>query len=609
MAEDKPIEANEPSSAPLVPEADQVPVVEAKESVADSQEATEVPTPDDPELDEAVDDITAKESDEVLAAEDAVAKAFEPDEPPQGLRAKIKLLAKRWWNNRKVRYLTLVGLTLLIILLFAIPPSRYFMLNNVGVRASASMTVLDDSTGQPLKNVKVRLANQTAITSNNGQVKLQHLKLGSSNLQIERRAFAVINHKTTVGWGSNPLGSFKLRPTGSQYSFSLKDFLSGKPITNAEASSGEADANADDKGQILLTIDPKDSNDSLSVKISAKGYRTENIQLNLDDKSAHDVAMVPGQKHVFVSRKSGKYDLYSIYADGKDQKLLLAATGAERSDIAVIPSPSSNLVAVVSTRDNLHDNQGYLMSTLSLIDSSTGQNTAITSSQRIQVLGWIGKRLVYVQVAAGASAANPNRQRLISYDSESNQKTELASSNYFNDVTIAKGSIYYSPSDSYRAGTVGLYRINPDNTDRQTLFNKQVWSLYRDKYDHFNLPVADNNWMQFSLGGGQASKSGAPASQQSRLYQDSPDGKQSLWVDNRDGKGVLLAYNLSSKTDKTLVSQSGLTMPLYWLNNNYVIYRVQTDQETADYVFNLDGGSPRKIANVTNSSGVAQWYY
>ncbi|MEO8785023.1 MAG: DUF5050 domain-containing protein, partial [Candidatus Saccharimonadales bacterium] len=526
-----------------------------------------------------------------------------------GWRAKIKAFLAAWWHNPKARYGSLAGLAVVLVLVAAIPYSRYFVLNNVGVRASASLTILDDSTRQPLKNVQVQLANQSALTDANGNVKLEHLKLGKTHLKIIRRAFATVDQSQTVGWGSNPLGSINLTPTGSQYTFVATDFLSGQAQTKAQASFEDAEAQADSHGKVVLTIDPDNSSSQLAVQITSPGYRTETVNISPDDKAVHNVQMVPAQKHVFVSKRSGKLDLYSVYVDGNHQKLLLAGTGYERSDMAVIAKPNSNLVAVVSTRDNVHDSQGYLLSTLDIINTDTGQITALVQSEKIQVLGWTNSDLVYVQVAAGASAANPKRQRLISYDVDTNSKNELAASNYFNDMQLAQGQIYYAPSEAYQSNPVGLYKIMPDGSNRQTLLPKQVWNIFRDSYSHFNLSVGQD-WYGYNLGDVIATKAvNAPANMGGRLYQDSPDGKHSLWVDNRDGKGVLLEYDLSKKTDKVLVSQSGLVTPIYWLSNNYVVYRIQTEQQTADYVLNLDGGQPRKISDVTATAGVSQWYY
>lgn len=598
---DTPSAPPEPSSAPPLPK--------HMAATIHQDVAPDEIEKDDPEIDKAVDDITAHEADEVLAAEDAeLAHAFDPDTKPQGFRAKVKALAVAWWRNKKLRYGTFAGLAALVVLLAAIPQSRYFILNTSGIRSSATVIVLDSSTQQPLKNVEVQLANQNGKTDSSGTVKLSHLKLGATKLTISRRAFASVSKKVTVGWGSNPLGSTSLTPTGSQYTFEVTDFLSGKPINKAEASANEADAVADDKGQLVLTVDATENND-LSVVIKAEGYREVTIPLSLDDKSVHKAVLVPAQKHAFVSKRSGKYDLYTIDVDGTNEKVVLAGSGTERDDISVVPHPTKNAVALVSTRDNNRNKDGYLLSTLNIIDTKSGQRTQVTQSEKIQVIDWVGDRLVFVQVAAGASANDPRRQRLISYDYANNSQKELASSNYFYDLLSAGGVIYYSTSDSGQANQAGFYKVNPDGANRVTILNKEVWNIFRTQYDHLSLSVGQD-WYDYKIGEVSTNKMvGPPANQQNRVYQDDSDRKNSLWVDSRDGKGVLLKYDITSQKDTILKTQSGLSSPMYWLNNHYAVYRIHTDQEIADYVINLDGGQPRKITDVTNTSGLGQWYY
>jgi hypothetical protein len=195
----------------------------------------------------------------------------------------------------------------------------------------------------------------------------------------------------------------------------------------------------------------------------------------------------------------------------------------------------------------------------------------------------------------------------MSYDVKTEDKRELAASNYFNDVVAADGGIYYAPS-GVAPGT-DFYKVNADGTGRQTLLNKQVYSILRTQYERLSLS-ANQEWYEYKFGDVQAGKvSGAPPEVKSRVYRDSPDKRHSLWVDNRDGKGVLLQYTLSDKKDTTLRTQSGLANPVYWLSNKHVVYRIHTEQESADYVVNLEGGELRKIRDVTNTLGVSPWYY
>ncbi len=565
--------------------------------------------PEDVATEGAVDDIAAKEGDEVLAAEDAeVAKAFE--QPKKSKLVAVKQFFKKWWDNPKARWATIAGLVAVLILIIALPVTRYFLLNSVGVRGKASVIVLDDSTQLPLKNVQVSVGGQSSKTDSNGVANLAHVKLGHSELVISKPAFATEKQGVTLGWGSNPLGSRPITAVGAQYTFVVKDWLSGKPVPKAEAASGDANAQSDKNGKIVLTVDVKGDVTSLPVSISASNYRTEKLALDLSLKAPQAVNMVPGRRQVFVSNRSGKDDLYKIDVDGKNEKLILAGTGSEQDNIALVPHPTDEVAAMVSTRDNVHNGDGFLLSTLTLVDLSDDTTSTLAQSERIQLVGWVGSRLIYVQIAAGASATNPKRYRLISYDYKAKVKDELASANSFNDVILVGGNIYYSQASTFATDpNTGLYKTSADGKIKKPLLSQEVWNIFRVSYSTFDLSV-QQNWYQYNLSDLLPTKlSTVPANPKSRVYLDSPDGKHSLWVDQRDGKGVLLSYDTTAKTDKVLLSQSGLSYPVRWLSNNTLIYRIHTPSETTDYVLNTDGGQPHKIRDVFNTAGLELWYY
>ncbi len=108
-------------------------VIESKDApepaaAAEPPETTPDSSLDDAKIDIAVDDITAHESDEILAAQDAeVARAFDPKKLT--LRQKLKNFFIRWWDNKKARYGTLAGLVILIVVLAVVPVTRSFALN------------------------------------------------------------------------------------------------------------------------------------------------------------------------------------------------------------------------------------------------------------------------------------------------------------------------------------------------------------------------------------------------------------------------------------------------------------------------------------------------
>jgi hypothetical protein len=277
--------------------------------------------------------------------------------------------------------------------------------------------------------------------------------------------------------------------------------------------------------------------------------------------------------------------------------------------MVLVAHPTLNMAAYVSTRGNQHNDGGYLLSNLILINLDDNSTTNIVASERIQIVSWSGDYLVYVQIAAGASANSPKRYRLMSYNSKDGSNKELASSNFFNDVIGTNGAVYYAPSSAYQSSQTGLFKVNPDGSGLQTIFGQEVWNIFRTGYDHFALSV-QQQWYDYRLGDKAPVKlNSAPASQVSRVYIDSPDGKHGAWIDNRDGKGALIAYDTVTKNDAVIHSQSGLVYPVRWLNDHTLVYRIKTDQETADYAVSVDGGEPVKIRDVTNSGGIDRWYY
>jgi hypothetical protein len=604
-SEDKPDEAA--ASVPEAGTAIEEPVTsEMPESETDTASVDE--TLNDDVTAKAVEDIVAAESDELLAAEDK-GRAGDDKAKKAGLGAKLRNLLSAWWSNPKAKRLTVVAAFLLLAIVLAVPQSRYFLLNNVGIRGSASVMVVDQSTLQPLRNVNVSLGGQSVRTDASGEARLTKVKLGPSDLVVERRAFAVTRKRVTVGWGSNPMGEFQLIPTGVQYAFSVSDYLSGKPVHKAEVENDDASAFSDEEGKVKLTLEDSGLSE-IEIIINAEGYRTEVLTVNADSKEEHSISMVPGLRHVFVSNRSGKYDVYKVDADGKNEERILAGTGSERNDMVLLPHRSKNLAALVSTRDNKRNSDGYLLSSLTAINLETNESTAIAESERIQIIDWVGDELVYMRVSAGTSAANPNRHRLVSYNVEDETSKEIASSNFFNAVAVAAGKVYYAPSSAYQpAGVTKFYTKNLETDDSQTVVQREVWSIFRSGYESLEIS-AQNRWYRYGLANGQISElEGQPASLVNRMYVDSPDGKHSLWVDMRDGKGALLVYQTESEEERMLLTKSGLKYPVRWLNNSSLVYRIGTADETADYVMSLDGGEPRKLRDVTAAGSFDQWYY
>jgi Tol biopolymer transport system component len=565
--------------------------IDASKSESDVFEA-------DPEIDAAVDDIVRSESDAVIAETDAKLSALEEKNEKHGLVQRVKSGLRAGWENRPVRYGVMAGLSLLFISVALLPTARYAVLNFFGVRVSSSMLVVDSQTRLPLKNITVQLQDQSAITNDDGEVSFTELKLGGSQLVISKRGYAENQSEIVLGWGSNPIGEQSLVATGERFTFVLSDWKSGAPITEAEATSGENSAVTDDTGKIVITIGEENIAD-VEIIISAKGYRTEKYSSELLANDETKVEMVPGKKHAFVSNRNGDYDLYTIDVDGKNEKLLLEATGKEREVPTVIPHATKDTIAFVSSRGGEENKGGFILDGLYIVDGITGENERIARSEQLQVIGWSGDRIIFLQVVEGTSQGNSERSKLVSYDYVTKERKDLATSNYFNDVELVGDKLYYAVS-SYAVpeSQAKLYSINVDGQNKQKIVDVQVWNIFRTAYDKLLLSAVDQKWLEL-VGDGPAEPVPQQASPTAKNFVNSPDGKRAVWVEVRDGKGVLLKSPTTELKEEQVINMPGLSDVLYWANNSSVVFRVINNQETADYILNLDGGEVQKITDVT----------
>jgi hypothetical protein len=567
---------------------------------------------DDPHVEKAVDDIVSNEGDALLEAEDE--KRDGDEVSTKKSKHSFREFLGAIWAKPAARWGIIVGSVLLVLGLALLPMSRYFALNTVGVRASLNVTVIDSGTLQPLKNVQVKVANASVQTDGDGIAKLEHLKLGKANLEISKRAFATVSQKVTVGWGSNPEGQFRLVASGDQYSFVVTDFLSGKPIEKAEASSGEGNALSDKNGKIVLSLDTsaKKDSDELDIKITATNYRAEAVKITAGNKETNSVKMVSDRKDVFISKRSGKYDIYTIDIDGKNEQKIVSGTGLEREDMALSVQQSNTMAAYVATRENVRNSDGYLLSTLYLVDTKSGSISKVDQSEQIQLIGWASDgHLVYVKIAAGASAANAKRHRLMSLNSKNvSDNKEIASANAFNDVLMVGDKIVYAPSNALQDNPKpGLFVVNADNTNSVTVTTKEAYNVFRTDYSTLTLSTPDG-FFTYKVGAAPSTMTSTKeTASANRFYVDSAVGNRSLWLDNRDGKGVVLSFDKTTQKDTVLTTQSGIKLPLFWLNDSNVIFRINDGKQTADYVVSINGGDAKKIQDVSDTAGVGRWYY
>lgn len=557
-----------------------------------------------PQTDQAVRDIIASEGDQALAASDTDHEA-----PQLNRRQRMVRGCVDWWRNPLKRNLTLSLLFLVLLTIGVVPTTRYAALNTFGVRSSLSMRIVDNSSLQPLRNVEVRAGDAVALTDERGNVSLHDMRLGEQDVSVSRRAFADRTVRVTLGWGSNPLGEFWLYPTGAQYVFAVEDFLSGEPIGEAEVLGDDVSALANEEGLARLTVDAEDDAPELTVTIEADGYRTDTVTIDANATEQQTVQLAPRLSHFFVSERNGQFDVYSIDADGENEQRALEATGSENDSISLLAHPSHNRVAVLSTRDNERNDDGFLLTNLTVVDTTDDYQETIATSERIQLIDWYDDYLVFLQISEGASGTNPERHRIVRYNYRTGRSVTLATSNYFNGVLPVGPYVYFAPSSIFQDEDTRLERIHVVDDERETVLERESWNLFRTDLDTIRVATA-SRWYEYSISSGSLEQlDEEPVNPQSRYYRENPwDEALFARAEQLDGQGRIVLERTDSSEQDVLAESAGVGYPLRWLNKTTVVYRVETLSETADYVVSTDNGAQQKLSNVTATTGAERWY-
>lgn len=557
------------------------------------------PPIDDEQTNRAVDEIVASEGDELLAVEDSrieeERERTETSQPGLGKR-----FFRAWLGTSKGRWATFLVLFFVLAGIGLNPETRHKLLNAFGVTSSLSLKVIDDSTLQPLKDVQVSIQGKTADTDKNGKVWVDGLRLGPGELTIRKPAFAPVNKPVTIGWGSNPLETFQLEPIGAQYSIVVKDYVSGLPVTYAQASIGEASAVAEDDGVITVTVE--NPSETLSATITAQSYKPQKIQIDaLKPDQEPKVILVPNRKHAFMSKRSGTLDLFKIDIDGTNEELVLKGTGSERGDTTLLVHPFADTAALLSRRGTAVGSDGRVIKSLNIINLKNNDHEIAASSEELELLGWHDNRISYILLDDSQPSDSNEKYRLMSYNYKTGDERELAATNKFNDAVLARGRLYYAPVSAGEDGiNQSLFVIDPDGSNSQVVYQGEVTSLIRKSFPNLILSLPDG-WLSYELGSDKnPAVSEAPSNFSSKYFAFSQNGSRIIWAEDRGDKGALIQKVIDKPGSKAIVSQKGLTYPLSWIGSRAAIFRIETDTETADYVVGIKGGKPKKIQDVTS---------
>lgn len=567
------------------------------------------PLPADEPLDVNQDPSVDQEADEaVVAGVTAIG----------GLTLKWQHLKKwltGWWRNKKLRYTTLGSLMAVLAILLIVPLTRYGILNAVGIKASAQVMVVDDETNLPLKNALVRLGNVETESDETGVANVTGVRLGNQELLVSKPGYGDFISPTKIQTGRNLIDEVRMTATGNRYAFRVLDWHSSTALKDvlAESELDGASAFSDEEGLLKLVTPPSD--EPISLVFQLEGYNSLTFKTEPTNFQEQEVKLVREGYNAFISKRDGQFDLYRSLLDGSQVEKIVEATGKERErTLALSVDPSGQYAALVSTRDGRRNEDGFVLSSLYLVNLNDGALSRIDLSESIEIVGWSKERLVYTAQTAGASGYSPERFKIRSVQIGAMAADTLETSNYFHDVILADDRIYYGPGESFQQNRPAEHFMSflSDGTDRRTHLESRTVRIARTDFDTLVLETIKPNfkqeWFAFSLSSQFAERlDGQPASFEywsaNAQFINSPDGNWLAWQEERDGKDVIMLRD-GGGAQRVLANIEGARAPLTWIGNELVIFRVVKPGESADYIISLEpDAQPVKLSDVTNVAG------
>lgn len=501
-----------------------------------------------------------------------------------------KTLSRLGRIKKIIRY-GFLALIIIAVTVLVVPTLRASVLTMVGVRSSVLVKVVDDSTTLPLEGVLVSVDGRQAKTDANGVAKISEVRLGEQTATIKKSGFYPVKKTVTVDVRVSDLGEVSLRPSGEPYTYVLKDYVSGAAIAGVTLKSGDLSEVTNKDGKTTISLQ-QNSEDPLTLAVSAKGYRTETITPPVTPNGPIEVRLVPDKKHVYVVNQNNRYDVYVVDIDGKDPKLLLEGTGRETSAISALMSPDNSLVALVSGRDDKKNSTGALLDTLTIVDIAKEEATVIEHAEQIQLLGWQDDTLVYKLTTPNIAATSDERQKLQAYSVTDAKRLSLAKANNFTSIVkTSNGLQVIQPTAGDEARDV-LQQISYQG-EKTPIATLDIVSVARIDYNKFAVQTP-SKLFEYTPGSTTLTDSSA-TNVQNRRYIDSPDKKTSVWVATTSSQSTLVVRTIATGKEKLHNLSIVPTNVLWWIGNNGVVMQATSNGETADYIVSTRDGKAQKI--------------
>lgn len=536
-------------------------------------------------------------SDDTLDAADQ--KADSAQKESKKTAKELQTPEERRRAKRKKLLITSGSVLAVLLLLLIIPLTRWPILNLVGVRATVAVTVQENESHKPLSSALVKIDDgRSVVTNSAGLALFGNSRLGKRTLVVQKTGYGDATSQVTNKLGTTKTTA-KLKVIGIKLEVDVKDWLSQQALAGATVVSDKSTAQSDKTGRASLVIAPTDEK-SVELTVSAAGYLTKTTTTELSAQS-REVALVAAQKDYFISKRDGKFDIFSSNLDGSDQRKIIEATGKEDEEVVQFTIHRGNKQAIlVANRDGKTKN-GRLIAGIYRVDLEKSSITKVDEGSDVQLLGWGDNMVSYTRSNPDVTYDDPNFSRLMTLNIATNKLTQVAQTNYFQVAIAAQNKVFYQVADAYRTleGAVLTSYDLGNNARKSYLTDRSVSYGSHATYPTLEFQTRDGANFELQIANGSVRAiNHRPAPDLD--FTLSPTSQAVLWSDQRDGQGALLHKNLSANDERVVARVGGLTAPVRFVSESLAVVRVSTSQETADYVVHLGSGKLAKIVDVSN---------
>ena len=605
-----------------VPEeiAEEIPDVKPDDKVTQTEKAepeaelsvppeTELPEAniDDAQTQKAVDDIVAKEGDTLLAVEDAKKEAQAKAVVSKvSFGEKMRLFFRKKW---------LWVIPLILIVLFAVPVTRYKILGLV-IKKNVTIVVEDSKTSTSVSSAEVVLGGTSSKTDANGKAVI-NVGLGQRDLSISKPYYQTLDTTFFVGFSEYKGGPLKLTATGRLVPIKVTNKITGKPLANVTITAQKTTAKTDKAGIATIALPTKQA--KVQGKISGSGLNPQTIEITVTNKQdkQNNFAMVTSGQIYFLSNQSGNLDVVKSNLDGSERKTVLAGTGKEdQRTTSLLASRDWRYLVLKARRDQANPS-------LYVIDTKTDKVTQFdTGDGDFNLVGWYDHNFIYQQTKPSVNYWQPGRQVVKGYDADKSQLSQLDQSQgegsntsyayqeFFN-FYILNGLISYNTAWSgynsngaafdLSAKTDSIRGIQPNGQgkkDYQTFQSASTnfiqASLYEPNGVYYAVYTGNNKAAFYSFENQTVKPAAidqATFDKQYPTYLLSPNGNQTFWSEQRDGKNTLFIGDKNAGNKKQIASASELS-PYGWFSDDYVLLAKNSSELYIASPASILAGSP-----------------